>query len=336
MTFEQHAVPQNIASYHFRLVGDMTLKQFFELAAGAIVGLIIYAAPFPGIIRWPLIVISILFGAALAFLPIQDRPLEQWVKAFIQAIYAPTVFFWQKDDSIQYFKLAEAPGTQAPTPQLATTTAPASAPEANLEEAEAARLAKIAEAMKNPSAKLDLPQTPMQSDLTINTPAHQAAVGDEAQSLKRDEIAVPNQGAVQIQPKGFAPKEAPEEVQTASVTGVSQPMLAEAQKQKAASAQFSEAASPPANPHTPNTVVGQVVSNEGKIIENAILEVKDSQGRPVRALKSNAAGHFRIVTPLLDGQYIISTDKEGLKFEPVSFVAKGEVIEPIIIKPTTN
>ncbi|KKR52786.1 MAG: hypothetical protein UT88_C0021G0001, partial [Candidatus Woesebacteria bacterium GW2011_GWD2_40_19] len=37
---EQHPIPQNISSYQFRLVGDMTLKQFFQLAGGFLVGLI--------------------------------------------------------------------------------------------------------------------------------------------------------------------------------------------------------------------------------------------------------------------------------------------------------
>ena len=53
---EQHPVPQHIASYEFRLIGDMTLKQFAQLAAGAILGLIIYALPMPSIFKWPFIV----------------------------------------------------------------------------------------------------------------------------------------------------------------------------------------------------------------------------------------------------------------------------------------
>jgi len=83
---DQHPVPQQISSYQFRLVGDMTLKQFLELAGGALVGLLFYASSLPGIIKWPLIIISVLFGAALAFLPLEDRPLEIWVLAFFVSI----------------------------------------------------------------------------------------------------------------------------------------------------------------------------------------------------------------------------------------------------------
>src|SRR3989344_8952348 len=94
--FEQHPVPQQISSYQFRLVGDMTLKQFFQLAAGAVVGLIIYSLPLPGFFKWPLIAVVVIGGAAFAFLPIQDRPLEQWLVAFFRSIYAPTIFVWKK------------------------------------------------------------------------------------------------------------------------------------------------------------------------------------------------------------------------------------------------
>jgi hypothetical protein len=70
----------------------------------------------------------------------------------------------------------------------------------------------------------------------------------------------------------------------------------------------------------------------GKILEGAILEIKDSQGHPVRALRSNKLGHFLTVTPLPNGPYQISIEKNGFSFEPFSFEAKGELIPPIAIK----
>lgn len=84
-------------------------------------------------------------------------------------------------------------------------------------------------------------------------------------------------------------------------------------------------------PSRPNTVVGQVLNPDGKIIEGAILEIKDADGRPVRALKTNKLGHFMIVTPLVNGKYEMMTEKENLSFEPVTFEAIGEIIPPIAI-----
>ena len=79
---EQHPIPQQISSYQFRLVGDMTLKQFFQLAGGFLVALIFYSIPLIGIVKWPFVIISALLGAALAFLPLEERPLERWIFAF--------------------------------------------------------------------------------------------------------------------------------------------------------------------------------------------------------------------------------------------------------------
>ncbi|MEK7064231.1 MAG: PrgI family protein [Patescibacteria group bacterium] len=91
---DQHPVPQNISSYEFRLVGDMTLKQFFQLAGGVLAAIIIYRFPLIGLLKWPLMGLSVLIGVLLAFVPVNGRPFSQWVMAFIRAIYSPTEFAW--------------------------------------------------------------------------------------------------------------------------------------------------------------------------------------------------------------------------------------------------
>src|SRR6266404_3024588 len=121
--FEQHPVPQNISSYQFHLVGDMTLKQFLELAAGVVVGVILYATGLPGIIKWPLIGISVIFGAALAFVPLEERPLEQWVVAFFRSVYSPTLFHWEKNDATKYFQEEPDGQTRGFTPTTANVVA---------------------------------------------------------------------------------------------------------------------------------------------------------------------------------------------------------------------
>src|SRR4030066_191446 len=81
---EQHPIPQQISSFSFKLVGDMTLKQFSQLAAGILISLVLYASPLHPFIKWPLIMFSFLFGIALAFLPIQGRPLSTWLLIFFK------------------------------------------------------------------------------------------------------------------------------------------------------------------------------------------------------------------------------------------------------------
>jgi hypothetical protein len=97
-------------------------------------------------------------------------------------------------------------------------------------------------------------------------------------------------------------------------------------------AQFSPDAAPPSPATIPNVIVGQVMTSQNKIVEGAILEVKDFQGRPVRALKTNKAGHFMIVTPLPNGKYQMSVEKEGLVFDPLNFEVHGTIIEPMAVK----
>lgn len=138
---EQHAVPQNISSYQFHLVGDMTLKQFLEIAGGVVVGVIFYATGLPSIIKWPLILISVGFGAALAFVPFEERPLEQWMFAFIRSIYSPTLFHWEKRDPEKYFQ-DEAVATQGPA-QAPTSVFSKIPFLAKLEDTETTYLSKI-------------------------------------------------------------------------------------------------------------------------------------------------------------------------------------------------
>lgn len=95
---EQHPIPRNITGFQFHLVGDMTLKQFGYLAGGVILAYFVYKLPFPSLITIPLAGTAALLGAAFAFLPIQDRPLDRWLVAFIKSIYSPTQYLWRKDN----------------------------------------------------------------------------------------------------------------------------------------------------------------------------------------------------------------------------------------------
>jgi len=95
---EQHPVPRNISGFQFHLIGDMTVRQFGYLAAGVFIAYLAFRfAPFPPILRFPLAGICALGGFALAFLPIQDRPLDKWLVLFFRSITSPTQFLWHKE-----------------------------------------------------------------------------------------------------------------------------------------------------------------------------------------------------------------------------------------------
>jgi hypothetical protein len=93
---EQHPIPQNVTTFQFRLIGDMTIKQFGYLASGAILAYIFYKLPLPFFLGWPLSVLSAIAGFGFAFVPIEERPMDVWVLSFFRSIYSPTQYVWQK------------------------------------------------------------------------------------------------------------------------------------------------------------------------------------------------------------------------------------------------
>lgn len=107
---DQHPVPRNITGFQFQLIGFMTLKQFSYLIVGFIFAFIFYKAPI-SIFSIPLAALSLFVGFAFAFLPIQERPLEVWVKNFIKSMYSPTQYFWQREVNVpDYLKFSAFSG----------------------------------------------------------------------------------------------------------------------------------------------------------------------------------------------------------------------------------
>lgn len=96
----EHPIPQDITSYRFHIIGNMTLKQFGELALGVILAVVVYATNLPALIKAPFIVIFIIAGVVAAFVPIAERPLDHWILTFFKVLYKPTLYFWKKDPHI--------------------------------------------------------------------------------------------------------------------------------------------------------------------------------------------------------------------------------------------
>jgi len=96
---EQHPVPQDVTGFQFRLIGDITLKQFGYLVGGVILGyLSTKLTLIPVFLRWPMGGFWVLLGIGLAFLPIEERPLDVWLMSFFKRIYSPTQYVWKKQN----------------------------------------------------------------------------------------------------------------------------------------------------------------------------------------------------------------------------------------------
>lgn len=337
---ETHPIPQQISSYQFRLVGDMTLKQFFQLGGGALIALLIYSTGLHPLIKWPLILISVSLGAALAFLPLEERPLSRWIFTFFRSVYSPTVYLWQKNDQgYNFFQPEEVAQT---TTQISTQPKteeqfqkPATEQEKSLNKLEAGEknfLSRIFDIFKQETTVIK--PIEKQPTTTFTTAPSNTVLPSHPPTIQPN-VAVPATEVKYFRPKivveeTIAQGQTEKQLPNISLHQVA-PILKESQI-KSEQAQFSAQAAPPLPPTIPNTITGQVLDSQGKIIEGAILEVRDIAGRPVRAIRSNKLGHFMIVTALNNGQYDITTEKEGYQFDPTTFEAKGEIIPPILIK----
>ncbi len=110
---KQHPIPQDITNYKFHLIGQMTLKQFGFVALATIIDFAIFKTNLIGVIKWPLIFIIAGLGAAIAFVPVEERPLDHWISTFFKNIYKPTKFFWKKANKIPDFFNYKITSTQA-------------------------------------------------------------------------------------------------------------------------------------------------------------------------------------------------------------------------------
>jgi hypothetical protein len=345
---QQHPIPQQISSYQFRLVGDMTLKQFFQLAGGALLSLLIYASGLHPVIKWPLILFFALSGVALAFLPFEDRPLDKWVLAFFRSVYSPTKYSWTKMKKRSYFQdEAAAPRDNIVAPQgkeemekYLSQRGAQKGPLSQLEQAEQAFLAKVSGLFgqqKHPQKQI---VTVQQQARPQPQPQFQAQKPQHPQKPQGKDIKIPDARPVRViaQEKGpaqngEAAKQAAQRTQP-QLTRVDPSAAKEKAQEEVQQAKFSVDASPPMPPTQANTISGQVMDPDGKIVEAAILEITDVSGRPVRAVKTNKLGHFYVVTPLQNGTYEIETEKESLEFDTVKFEATGSIIPPIAIRAT--
>jgi hypothetical protein len=91
----------------FKLIGDLTMRQFAYLCVFGGLAYLAIIAP-TGIFKIPLFFISCALGIGLAFIPVEERGLDQWIVNFLKAVYSPTQMVWKKENSLPSFFLHES------------------------------------------------------------------------------------------------------------------------------------------------------------------------------------------------------------------------------------
>ncbi|HSV94571.1 MAG TPA: PrgI family protein [Spirochaetia bacterium] len=230
----QHLLPQDISNYRFRLIGDMTIKQFASLGICIVLAIIAYSFPLPFFFKYPLVFAFILLGVGMAFVPVQGRSLDIWMIAFIKSIYSPTQYTWKSTPA---------------TPETAETAAPT--PENNL---------AVARQVSNPSMEItqgsplkqtppEPPTTPIQSQ--EETSPEPTSTTHTVSPSTTPVVTSPLQSTSTPQPK-TAPVES-SAIQTPPPT-INLPI--------------------PFTPTSPNTLVGLTLTPSGHILDGVMVEIK--------------------------------------------------------------
>lgn len=362
---ESHPVPQDITSFEFHLVGDMTLKQFTYLASGLAVSYLVFvflSKPFP-IISWPIIVLSALIGTCYAFLPIAERPLDHWTMAFFRAIFSPTKrtfkskYLSQEDPAfnnrvekyLHNLNTTPIPKPVIPTPPPRVTAPapqPVNPPPAPVQPTVQTQLNPLsAPAPKETPPPLPVPVATLPTPNELKKAVSLAKGAQDIQS----KIVEDEKKLEAIKEKAAEPGADPTKFThqfdsvLSDLKGLNNEaseiskQLAELSKVDNSAAVQTPTKAPlkivPSLSLTsiPNIINGIITDAQGNYLENTIIVAHDRQGIPVRALKSNKLGQFITATPLPDGRYVLTTEKESLYFPSYEIELKGEVLPPIVI-----
>jgi len=294
---KQHSVPQEIMSVEFNLFGAMTIRQFGYVAGAGGLGYFMYLI-MPGVLRWPSAGACVIFGLALAFIPINDRPLDQYVTNFLVSLRNPTRRVWRK------------------TPQPP------------------AFLVETAEEIKKKSAKGEpvvIEKKHLKGAGVFSGERKTVETDEETEIEKEIDHLIGSVTPVEAETADF-PREQKIEQVSESTEGLaekveSKTIESDVPSQMESIVEQKESFLPGKSlTMIPNLINGIVLDYSGKPVVNAVVMVKDSTRKPVQAVKVNSRGEFLPKTPLSDGEYTVSVQAPEVRFDPKSLRMDGNVI----------
>lgn len=96
----QHPIPQNFMDVEFKIIGELTMRQFVYLVAFGGPTYLFYISPMPAIIKWPLVIFFGLLTFILIGVPIDDRGADEWIVNLIKAIYGVNQRVYRKSPEV--------------------------------------------------------------------------------------------------------------------------------------------------------------------------------------------------------------------------------------------
>lgn len=311
---DQHPIPSQISSYEFKLVGEMTLKQFLKAAVGIVLAVLINSTKIVFIIKWPLMIFFAGLGLALAFVPFQDRPLENWIIAFIKSIYSPTIYLYRKKRVENWLDLDL-------TKQ-----------EKNEEEDYDVVVPNYQKDNRKLKEFLRVLPNRREGRVIDGNVYEDNKEEEKVEAIKQEPVVAPE--PVKEVPVGYEPKIIKEVVRLPEDWRSKQVNLDLKSEKLEATGQAVFGSVPMPNmSDVPNVISGMITDKTGKLVEGAIVEIMDENGNPSRVLKTNPLGQFKSSTPLTNGKYLIVIEKEGLIFDRINVILDGNVLQSLRIVP---
>ncbi len=308
---EQHPVPRQITTFEFKLIGFMTLRQFLYLVIFIPLGFVLWKlVPIP-LLNILLGLACVLSGVALAFLPINDRPLDVWVRNFIKRLQSPTQFVYQKHNNALYFlhdlyfvndphKVMSHIESREKLTAYLTKTKPA--PTAPPQKQQVQVLLQTSTNQLRPSGRRQTPVVGNQA--TRATPLY------ITQSVKT----------------GQSSSESVEMSTNSTHSNQLQQTLTN-------SNQFPQIPTSPSQPKQP-FFVGSVKNSKKIPLPGIMVYVKDSNNAVVRILKTNPHGIFATYNALPEGEYAFEAKdpKGGYFFDTMKFKVASSNPKPFEIQ----
>ena len=94
---QEHPIPRQITTFEFKLIGELTIKQFGFLAFGvALAALLFFLAPKIFFLNFILAAVPAVLGIGFAFVPVNDRPMDVWLRNLFRRLSSPTQYFYRK------------------------------------------------------------------------------------------------------------------------------------------------------------------------------------------------------------------------------------------------
>lgn len=288
---EGHPIPRQITTFEFKLIGFLTLHQFIYLVIFFPIGFVVYKLfPIPYLnILVGLLVAAI--GPVVAFVPINDRPMDVWLRNFMKRLTSPTQYVFHKENKPLPF-FGNLYFTQDPHRVMA-----------HIESQE--KLAAYVAQKKKANPQLQSKKQAI--NVLFHTQQTKTPPPTTTQPVLQQPISLST----------------PSQTQTPPQQHTTQTVVVEKPQESIPSSQ--------PHPTNQPFFTGVVKNHKLIPLPGILIYVKNEKGETVRLLKSNPHGVFATFSPLPPGQYTfeLKDPREGYFFDTMNLPIDQSNLKPI-------